>query len=165
MGLLRTPARLAAVLGAALLSGCYSYVPVERPTPGSVVRIEIPVRSPVAGTYQTETAAMEGTVLSAGDSIVLETSSTQAIGNFREIRSVDTVRVARAQLAGISERGFSKPKTIALTVVITGATVGLALAALGLAGGSQGNGPPDPGTGSSIVVKPILSALLHALGR
>ena len=158
--------KLAVVVGAALMSGCYSYVPVERPTPGSVVRIEVPVRSTVAGTRQEEEVArMEGTVVSAGDSIVLRMESLQEIGNFRRIRSVDTLRVARADLSGISTRSFSKPKTIGLTVLITGAVVGLAAAALGVGGGSQGGGPPDPGTGSSIVVKPIFSALLHALGR
>ncbi len=78
---------------------------------------------------------------------------------------MDTLRVARADLVGVSTRSFSKPKTIALTAVIAGATIGLAVAALGVGGGSQGGGRPNPGTGSSIVVKPILSALLHALGR
>ena len=154
------------VLGAAALSGCYSYVPVERPTPGSVVRIEVPVRSAVVGTTrQEETASMEGTVLTAGDSLVLQIESLRELGNFRQIRSVDTLRVARADLVGVSTRSFSKPKTIALTAVIAGATIGLAVAALGVGGGSQGGGRPNPGTGSSIVVKPILSALLHALGR
>jgi hypothetical protein len=162
----RVVGKVVMVLGAAIMSGCYSYVPVERPTPGTVVRIDVPVRSAVTGSrQQPETAALEGTVVSAGDSIVLAMSSTQEIGNFRQIRSADTVRVARADLAGISERSFSKPKTIALTTVITGATVGLALVALGVGGGSQGSGPPGNGPGAAIIVKPIFSALLHALGR
>jgi hypothetical protein len=162
----RVVGKLAALVGAAIMSGCYSYVPVERPTPGSVVRIEVPVRSAVVGTTQREeTASMEGTVLTAGDSLVLQIESLRELGNFRQIRSVDTLRVARADLIGVSTRSFSKPKTIGLTAVIAGATIGLAVAALGVGGGSQGGGPPDPGTGSSIIVGPILSALIHALGR
>lgn len=163
----RTIGTLACVLGAAIMSGCYTYVPVERPAPGSVVRIDIPVRSAVTGTRRDEEdiESLEGTVLTAGDSLVLQMESTRDIGNFREIHSVDTVRVAVADLAGVSTRTFSSGKTIGLTAVIVGGVVALAVAALDVGGGSQGGGPPGPGTGSSIVVKPIFSMLLRALGR
>lgn len=155
------------VVGAALMSGCYSYVPVERPTPGSVVRVELPVYSTVAGTRREEDVAeMEGTVVTAAtDSLVLRVESLSQIGNFREIRSVDTLRVARADLSALSEKTFSKPKTIGLTVLIGAAVVGLAVAALDVGGGSQGGTDPPDGTTTSIRVKPVLSALLHALGR
>ena len=43
----RTITRILAVVGAAFMSGCYSYVPVERPSPGSIVRIQVPVRTAV----------------------------------------------------------------------------------------------------------------------
>jgi hypothetical protein len=154
------------VVGAAMMSGCYSYVPVERPTPGTVVRVDVPVRSAMAGrAIEEDVASMEGRLLSAGDSIVLEMASMRELGNFRQIRSVDTLRVARADLVGVSTREFSKPKTVVLTAVLLGATIGLAVAALDVAGGSQGgkNGNGNPTT--SIVVKPVFSALMRALGR
>ena len=168
MRALRAVRGVAAVIGAAAMSGgCYSYVPVEHPSPGTTVRIEVPVRSAVSGGRRTqETMSMEGMLLSAGDSLVLEMSSLRELGAFREIRSVDTLRVARSDLSGVSTRNFSKPKTIGLTVFIAGATTVLAVAALGLGGGSGGGDSPNGGTNtSSIRVIPIFSALLNAFGR
>jgi len=160
-------ARATAVLGAAVMSGCYTYVPVERPAPGSTVRIEVPVRSAVTGGRdQEDVASMEGTLISAGDSIVMEVSQLKEIGNFRQIKSLDTLRVARSDVSGIATRSFSKPKTVALTAIIAGATTVLAVAALGLGGGSQGSGKPGGGTTTGqIRVKPIFSAILHAISH
>lgn len=160
-------ARATLVLGAALMSGCYTYVPVERPTPGETVRIEVPVRSAVAGGRDREdTASMEGKLVSAGDSIVLEVASTTAIGNFRQVKSLDTLRVARADVSSVATRNFSKPKTIGLTAVIVGATAALAVAALDLGGGSDGSGKPGGGTTTGAIrVGPILLKLVHAIAR
>jgi hypothetical protein len=161
----RTITRALAVVGAALMSGCYSYVPVERPSPGSIVRIQVPVHSAVGNRNQEpETMSMEGTVLTAGDSLVLQVESRRELGAYRELKQVDTVRVAPKDLAGVDLRVFSKPKTFLLTAGIIGVTVALAAVALDLGGGSGGGGPPDGGTTSAIMVKPILSGLLRALG-
>lgn len=167
MSLQRWTTKIAAVVGAAMMSGCYNYVPVERPTPGSTVRIEVPVRSAVTGSREpSEVAAMDGTLVSAGDSLVLEISSLKTIGNFREIRSLDTLRLARSDISTIRLREFSKPKTVGLAVIVAGGVTALTIAALGLSGGSSGNnGPPGGSTTGALVVNPIFSGLLNLIGR
>lgn len=150
------------------MSGCYTYVPVEQPAPGSTVRIQVPVRSAISRPNQApESISMEGLVLSAADSVVLEVSSRREIGAFREILRVDTLRVARADLSAVHSRVFSRGKSIGLGVAIVSGTAALAALAFGLRGGSSGddgdgNGNP---TTSSIRINPILSAVLGALGR
>jgi hypothetical protein len=162
--------RLLVIAGAAAMAGCYSYVPVERPAPGSVVRIQVPMRQAVIRPNQRpELVSLEGTVLSGAgssgaDSLVLEISSTGQQGPFRELTQVDTVRLASDDLAAVDLRLFSKPRTLGLTGVIVGGVVALALSALNQEGGSTGSELPGNGTSTStsIVVTPIFR---HALGH
>lgn len=166
MRALRNAGKVAVVIGAAAMSGCYTYVPVQHPAPGSTVRIEVPVRSSVAGRTTEESAAMEGIVLSAGDTLVMEMSTRRELGAYRELTAIDTIRLATADLNGMATRNFSKPKTLGLTAVIAGGVTVLAVAALGLGGGSGGGSGPGGGTTTgSVRVIPIFSSLLHALGR
>lgn len=156
------------LLGAAFMSGCYAYIPVDEPAPGSIVRIQVPVRSAISRPNQApESISMEGLVLSATDSVVLEVASRRELGAFREIRRVDTLRVARADLSAVHSRVFSRGRSVGLGVAIVSATATLAAVAFGLRGGSSGddgdgNGNP---TASSIRINPIFSAVLQALGR
>lgn len=151
--------------------GCYSYIPVERPAPGSVVRIQVPVRQTVIRSNQRpDVMSLEGTLLSGAassgaDSLALEVSSTGQVGPFRELTQVDTVRLASDDVAAMDLRVFSKPKTLGLTAVILGGTVALALAALNQEEGSGGNEPGGNGTTSSIVFTPMLKALRHVFGH
>jgi hypothetical protein len=168
MSLSRQMRALFCVLGAALMSGCYSYFPVERPAPGSIARIQVPVRSAVPRPNASpESISMEGLVLSASDSVVLAVSSRRVIGAYREISSVDTVRVARADLSALETRVFSRGKSIGLGVVIVSSTVGLAALAFGLRGGTSGENGDGNGstTSSSIRINPLFAVVLQALGR
>lgn len=169
MNLLRSLRGFSAVVGAAVLSGCYSYVPVEHPSPGSTVRIQVPLRSAVSRPNQPdEIVSLEGVVVTAADSIVLEVQNRREFGAFREIRTVDTLRVAQADLTAIDTRIFSRGKTLGLTAAIVGVTGILAATAFGLGGGSGGDDGPGNGNGTttgSLVVNPIFSALLRAVGR
>jgi hypothetical protein len=164
------PLALAVVaLGAALTSGCYSYLPVEQPSPGTTVRIHVPVTRAALGTRsrEPETVDFEGLVLSASDSLVLETKSRREIGAFREIFELDTLRVATEALVGIEERRFSKPKTYAFTALVTAGAAGLVVAALNAAGAFEDDGPPGNGstTQSALRLDPIVSSLFRLLGR
>jgi len=168
MGLPRILGAFFGLLGASFMSGCFTYVPVDRPSPGSTVRIHVPVRSAIARPNQApEFISMEGMVISAADSVILEVSSRREIGAFREIRSVDTLRVARADLSAVDTRVFSLGKSIGLGIAIAGVTAVLAAVAFGLEGGSSGNDGSGNGntTGSSIRINPTFSALLDALSR
>lgn len=166
---LRTSLRLVAlVCVGALLSGCYSYVPVERPSPGTTVRIRVPLRSGVEGSSASQgTLDLEGRVLAAGDSIVMETTTRRELGTFRVLTALDTVRVARAGLLGLEERVFSRPKTLGLTALVTAGAAGLVLGALDAAGGQKGDGRPgDPGTQGSLTVPGVvLRSFLAAVLR
>jgi len=154
--------------GAALLSGCYSYTPVEHVSPGTTVRIHVPVTAAAVGTRSREpqTVSFEGLVLSAADSLVLETKSRREIGAFQEVFELDTLRVATTRLAGIEERRFSKPRTYAFTALVTAGAAGLVVAAVNAAGGFGGDGPPGNGTvQSAIPLNPVIASIFRFLGR
>ncbi len=148
-------------------AGCYSYAPVQRPTPGSTVRIHVPVRSAVAGRQaREESVAFEGLVLSFGDSLYLQTTSRREYGAFREVFEFDTLRVAPGVLMGMEERYLSKPKTYGFAALVAVGTTALVVAAVNAAGGSGGgNDGNGGGPQTAIIVRPIVSSLLRAIGR
>lgn len=157
-------------MAAALLggSGCYSYLPVENPSPGTPVRIQVPVASSVVQPNRApESMAFEGTVVSLGDTLLLETKSRREFGAFREILELDTLRVAQSNLTLIEERMMSKPKTYALTGVVTAGVVWLGIAMMNTLTGERG-GDDDGGgddTAGQIILLPIFSGLLKLIGR
>lgn len=152
---------------AILSSACYSYAPVERPAPGSTVRIHVPVRSAVAGrNVQEESVSFEGTVLSFGDSLYLQTTSRREYGAFREVFEFDTLHVDPRNLMGMEERYLSKPKTYGFVALVTAGAAGLVVAAVNAAGGSGGDGNGNGGGPvAAVIVKPIVSLLQRAFAR
>lgn len=152
----------------AFLAGCYNFVPVERPSPGTTVRIEVPLRSAVSDPNRApETLEVEGTLLSAGDSIVMVTETRRELGTFRVLMETDTLRVARSGILGVEEQVFSRRKTFGLTALVLAGATGVVLAALEAAVGERGSGRPgDPTTQGGIRVSPlVLRDLLGALIR
>lgn len=146
--------RVVALVGAFALSGCFTYVPVETAPAGTTVRARLPVERSVEGTRAVapELVNVEGEVVSFGDTLVLATESTQMIGNFREIRTADTLRVSVDRIAVVEERVFSTSRTVGLTALVTAAAVGIALAVVSAAGGGGDGGDGNGGgqTGASI---------------
>lgn len=143
---------------AAFAGACYSYVPVERPAPGTTVRIRVPVTSAVQNPNRPpESFDVEGVVLTAGDSLVMVSETRRELSTFRVVSDVDTVRVARANLLSVEEQVFSKPRTFALTALVTGAAVGVVLLALDAAGGGEGpDGGGDPVTQGAVRIPFVL---------
>lgn len=166
MGALPPLRACAIVVGSALLVGCYTYVPVERPAPGTSVRIHVPLRSVAdqAGRGP-RSVSFEGTVLALSDTLVLEVKSRRPVGAFRELVELDTLRVAVGELSGVEERLLSKPKTYAFAVVVVGGAAGLAVAAVEVAGGGGGEGPGDETPRGAVVLNRIPAAVLKLLGR
>ena len=156
-----------ATSGVAFLVGCYSYVPVERPSPGTTVRIHVPVSSAVQGpNAPAETIDLTGLVLASGDSLVMETKNRREFGAFREVMEVDTLRVARSALSSLEEQVFSKPKTVGLTVLVGAAAAGIVAAIAKAAGGQDGSGaPPGGGPPAQIRVKPVFLGLWGLIAR
>ncbi|MFQ5536713.1 MAG: hypothetical protein ACE5GJ_04605 [Gemmatimonadota bacterium] len=155
------------VLGAFLLGGCYTYVPVERPAPGVPVRVRVEVSSGIVNPNRAqETTAVEGRIVSAGDTLALEVVSRQEYGAFREVTRQDTVRIARSRVASLEQRTFSKGRSVALGVTLAAGTTVLAMAALGLGGDQQGSDPGDGGGPvGSVIAGAILSGILRLAGR
>ena len=139
----------ALLCGAPLVSGCYTYRLVEEAPVGSVARLRVPVQTAIVDSNSPpETVAIEGLILSFGDTISFEASNRQVIGAFREVVRFDTLRVARTGLASIEVREFSRTRSVVLGVAVAAGTAGLALAALGVEGGEAGDRPGDGGSES-----------------
>ena len=154
--------RAVALVAAFALSGCYTYVPVQAPAPGTEVRVRIPVQSPVEGSnVVADMMSVEGEVVSAGDTLVLATENTQTFGNFREVRTQDTLRVSRTRLASLEEKTFSRGRTIGFSALVVAGTVALVLGVAGaVGGGDDDGGGGGPGNGASITVGGWLGRIL-----
>lgn len=151
--------RALSLLPVGLLAGaCYSYVPVAQPTPGTTVRIHVPLTSAASAPNRApETLDVEGTVLSAGDTLVMVTETRRELGQFRVVSQTDTLRMARTGILSVEEQVFSKPKTFGLTALVTGGAVTLVLLALDAAGGQAGDGNGgDPPIGGALRIPPLI---------
>ena len=159
--------RTVALVGAFVLAGCHTYVPVQSAAPGTAVRVRLPVERSVEGTRAVapEIVDVEGNVVSFGDTLVLATESTQMVGNFREIRTADTLRVSMDRVAVVEERVFSRSRTIGLTALGLAAAAGIvyAVASAGGAGG-DGGGNGGGGNGASISAGDLGGLLVRLLG-
>ena len=167
MRALTTVRSLVFLLGATVLSGCYTYVPIERPSPGTEVRVHVPVTSAVARPGMEEDGfTLEGRVLAMGDSLVLLSETNTQLGAYRELTRVDTLRMDPTKLSGIDERVFSQGRTLALSAGLAAAAVGGFFAFSSFGGGGAGDGPNGNGEPSaSIAVGSILAGLLGFIGR
>lgn len=146
MGVLRSLRAGMAVFGALLLSGCHTYLPVQSPTPGAVARVHVPVRSAVTNpNAPAPTASVEGTVLSVGDTIVLEVRTRQHFGALQEVVQENVYRVGLDEVVSIEVRELSGRKSVLLGVGILGGISLLALAAFGGEFGQGGEGPDNNG--------------------
>ena len=135
--------------GIPLVSGCYTYRLVEDAPVGAVARLRVPIESAIADANSPpETVAVEGLILSFGDTISVEAGTRQVLGAFREVVLYDTLRVARDGLASIEVREFSQVRSVVLAAGVAAGTVALALAALGTEGGEAGEGSGRDGSGS-----------------
>lgn len=148
-GALRRMLLAALLCGMPLVSGCYTYRLVEEAPVGSVARLRVPIQSAILDPNSPpETVAIEGLIISFGDTISFEASNRQVIGAFREVVQYDTLQVARDGLASIEVREFSRTRSVVLGVAVAAGTAGLALAALGVEGGEAGDRPGEGGTQS-----------------
>lgn len=148
------------LLSATLMTACHTYTPVSAPAPGSTVRVQIPVRSAVDDpNAPIPTRAIEGRVVSAGDTLVLATQNRYEYGAYREIVQYDTLRLGPEQRASVQVREFSRRRSVVLGVALTGIVVGAAILALGNTFGSEGDGLPDDTPNSSVIGIPLGSLL------
>lgn len=148
-GALRRMLFAALLCGLPLVAGCYTYRLVEEAPVGSVARLRVPIQTAIVDPNSPpETIAIEGLIISFGDTISFQASSRQIVGAFREVVQYDTLQVARNGLASIEVREFSSARSIVLGAAVAAGTTGLALAALGVEGGQAGDRPGEGGTQS-----------------
>lgn len=156
----------AALVAAVGMSGCHTYTPVSTPTPGSTVRVQIPVISAAADpNAPQQTVSVEGQVVESGDTLVLAMRNRQEYGAYREIVQYDTVRLGPDQRESVELSEFSAQRSIGLGVIIAGGAALLATTAFGLAGG--GDGPIDggePPPQSIIISSGLISRILGLVG-
>lgn len=152
-------------VGVALLAGCHTYRTVDEPTPGTTVRVSVPVSSALSSPNSSpETADVEGHLVSAGDTLVLAVQTRRMFGIHREIMLYDTMRVAAAQASTVEVREFSTGRSIVLGTAIAAVATGAAATAFGWGGGSDDENPPEGGGPvTSIVVSPSLISSLWGL--
>ena len=135
--------RLVALLCVLLtVPGCYSYRLAEEPPVGAVARMRVPLQSAVVNPNAPPgTVAIEGKIISVGDSIRFEASTRHTVGLFRDVVQYDTLSVARDGFVSIEVREFSTTKSVLLGAGIVAGTAALAAAAAGGGGGDAGAGP------------------------
>jgi len=158
---------LAAVFVVALLGACQTYTPVTNPTPGSTVRVRVPVTSAVANRNAApETIAIEGDVVEAGDTLVLATTRRHEYGAYREIVQFDTVRLGPDQQYSVEVVEFSARKSIILGLVITAGAALAAAKAFGVGGADDKPlpGEPPPPQGALVISSSLVAGILGFLG-
>lgn len=151
-------------VGVVWLAGCHTYMTVDEPTPGTTVRVSVPVSSALnARNSSPQTAAVEGRLVSAGDTLVLAVENRQSYGAYREVVLFDTLRLASTQASAVEVREFSTGRTIVLGTAIAAVATGAAAMAFGWGGSSEENPPEGGGPVTSIVVSPSLISSLWGL--
>lgn len=132
---------------AIVLSGCHTYRPVDTAPVGSMVRVRVPVTSPLGRAV--DMASIEGQLLDDGDTITLATETRRQLGAFSELMQYDTIRLAEDQVGSFELKEFSTKRSVVLGVVIAVGTFVGAAYGFGLAGGAdppEGDVPPPPVT-------------------
>ncbi|MCY3701009.1 MAG: hypothetical protein OXH46_15425 [Gemmatimonadetes bacterium] len=156
---------LVAFLGAVLaVPGCYSYRLVEDAPVGAVARLRVPIQSAIVDPNSPPgTVAVEGKVISVGDTIEFEASTRHTLGLFQDVVQYDTLRVARDGVSSIEVREFSTTKSVLLGAGIVAGTAALAAAAAGVGGGDAGEVPGTLPPQNARVVG--VSVPVSAIGR
>lgn len=137
---------LLVLLGAVLLSGCYTYVPAEvgAPPRGAAVRAHLDpaVTVPVGEIAVQQTVRVEGEVVSWDpDQLVLSASTLYSTSGQDFLGGGRTVHLPRTALAQLEARHLSTWRTALLTGgLIAGAVVLGVIAQEGFGGGEGGNG-------------------------
>jgi hypothetical protein len=142
--------RFSGVLAAVLTVGCYTYEPVQGPTPAVGAEIAFDIndagRVALGGSMGPEIAQIEGRLVEKGaaDYLVAVTAVHMLRGG-EQVWSKEPVRIKSEYVSSVYQRQFSAVKTVALSAIGVGIVAALAGRSL-VGGGStdQGQkGPPD----------------------
>jgi hypothetical protein len=151
-------------LGSITLTGCYTYRATQAPAPGSMIRVSVPLSSALdGGNASPRYEAVEGRLLSTGDTLALAVETRRMLGAHRELTQIDTLRVAAARASAVEIREFSTGRSIALGTAVAAVATGAAAVAFGWGGGSSGDRTDGGGPVTSIVASQSLISSLWGL--
>ncbi len=126
-------------------SACYTYRPVESPTPGAAVRASLTVEGSVRQSEYlgTATRSLSGKFVSAAaNELRLDVITAQSRGTFNDIILRDTLSIPTDQVVVLEEREISWLKTGIIAVAVTTvAAIGFGSVTSG-GGDSSSPGPP-----------------------
>lgn len=153
------------MLAGTVLSGCHNYRVVETPSIGSIVRVRVPVTSALdQPNAATQTASLEGQVVSVGETLLLATKSSRTYGAYREVVLFDTISLRAEQVSVIEVREFSSRKSVLMGVVITAGALAAGISAFNSSKNGGDVVTPDlPGPESAIVVSNSLISMIWGL--
>lgn len=152
--------------GVSLLTGCHTYRAVDDPPIGSVVRVRVPVTSPLSDLNRApETISIDGRLLENGDTIAVATETRREMGAYRELVQFDTLRLAASQTSSLELREFSTRRSVVLGVTVAGAAGYLAAVALGLVGGESGDEGTPPLPETAVISRSLLSSVWGLITR
>jgi len=129
-----------------------------------MARLRVPIQSAIVDPNSPPgTVAVEGKIISVGDTISFEATTRHVLGTFQDVVQYDTLRVARDGVTSIEVREFSTTKSVLLGAGILAGTAALAAAAAGVGGGAAGDAPSTQPPQNSRVVG--VSVPVSTIGR
>lgn len=151
-----------------LFAGCYSYTPLQTPTPGADIRARLTSEAAIRhseGLYD-PILHYEGRVVEAGsDSLALDILVARSSTTFQDIEIRDTIRLARMEIQSIESRELSTVRTVLFAVGV-GAGVFAVVKGIDQVVGGTGDDDTDPPPPA--VVMPLsrwLGTLVFGRGR
>ncbi len=142
--------RSSRVLAAVLLAGCYTFEPVEGPTPAVGTEIAFDIndagRLALGGSMGPEISSIEGRLIEKGAAdYLVAISAVHMLRGGEQVWSKEPVRIKSEYVSSVYQKKFSALKSVALGAVGVGLVAAIAGRTL-VGGGSPdqgGKGPPD----------------------
>lgn len=130
-------------LAAVLLMGCYTFEPVQGPTPAVGTEVEFDIndvgRVALGGSMGPEIAQIEGRLVEKGAAdYLISVTAVHMLRGGEQVWSKEPVRIKSEYVSSVYEKKFSAAKTVALSAV--GVAIVAALATRSLIGSGM-----DPG--------------------
>src|SRR5688572_13210553 len=138
----------ALLLAAIGLAGCYTYTPVESPTPGMEVRARLTAEAASRHSQGLDEPVLSyaGRVVStSADALALDVLVARSSSAFQNVTIRDTVTLRRTEIQSVLHRKFSAPRSALFTVGAVAAGV-LVVAGIEQIVGGTGPEEQDPGT-------------------
>ena len=129
------------------VTGCYSYVPVQSPVPGTEVRARLKADAAIRRSQGLDDpiTRIDGVVVeSSAQALALDVLVARSSSAFQNVTLRDTVRLESSEIEWVLQRKFSTARTALLVVGAGAAAAGIIAGIDQVVGGTDD--PTDPGT-------------------